>query len=57
MPQSSATNRQLVLSQRPKGEPTGDTLRLETADIPTPGDGQMLLRNEYLSLDPYMRGG
>ncbi len=56
MPQSNDTNRQLVLAQRPKGEPTGDTLRLETTDIPTAGEGQMLLRNEYLSLDPYMRG-
>jgi len=56
MPQSDSTNRQLVLAQRPKGEPTDDTLRLETTAVPTVGEGQMLLRNEYLSLDPYMRG-
>ncbi|AHD08171.1 NADP-dependent oxidoreductase [Phaeobacter gallaeciensis] len=56
MTQTSTTNRQYVLAERPKGEPTDSTLRLETTDVPTPGEGQMLLRNEYLSLDPYMRG-
>ncbi len=56
MPQSETQNRQFVLAERPKGEPTDNTLRLETAEVPTPGKGQMLLRNEYLSLDPYMRG-
>ncbi|MGL1832203.1 NADP-dependent oxidoreductase [Rhodocyclaceae bacterium SMB388] len=49
-------NRKFVLAERPKGEPDDTTLRLETEDIATPGKGQMLLRNEYLSLDPYMRG-
>ncbi|MFS4581080.1 NADP-dependent oxidoreductase [Phaeobacter sp. C3_T13_0] len=56
MSQSNTRSRQFVLAERPKGEPTDSTLRLETSDIPTPGEGQMLLRNEYLSLDPYMRG-
>lgn len=56
MPQSETQNRQFVLAERPKGEPTDNTLRLETTAVPTPGKGQMLLRNEYLSLDPYMRG-
>lgn len=62
MSQSSATqqtasvNRRLVLAERPKGEPTASTLRLETAEIPAPKKGQMLLRTEFLSLDPYMRG-
>lgn len=56
MPQSNITNRQFVLAQRPKGEPDAHTLRLEATEIPTAGAGQMLLRNEYLSLDPYMRG-
>tara|TARA_R110002126_G_scaffold291803_1_gene459378 strand:- start:206090 stop:207121 length:1032 start_codon:yes stop_codon:yes gene_type:complete len=56
MTQSTNTNRRFVLAERPRGEPNDKTLRLETADVPTPGAGQMLLRNEYLSLDPYMRG-
>jgi NADPH-dependent curcumin reductase CurA len=56
MPQSAQTNRRIVLVQRPKGMPDGDTLRLEEAAIPSPGPGEMLLRSVYLSLDPYMRG-
>ena len=56
MTQSSTKNRKFVLAERPKGEPDESTLRLETGDIPTPGKDQMLLRNEFLSLDPYMRG-
>ncbi|TRD22773.1 NADP-dependent oxidoreductase [Palleronia caenipelagi] len=51
-----ATNRRFVLNKRPTGEPSPDTFRLETTDIPAPAEGQMLLRNHYLSLDPYMRG-
>ena len=56
MPQSSTRNRKFVLAERPKGEPDDKTLRLEVEDLPIPGKGQMLLRNEFLSLDPYMRG-
>ncbi len=56
MTQSSTRNRRFVLAERPQGEPAANTLRLEIDDLPTPGKGQMLLRNEYLSLDPYMRG-
>jgi hypothetical protein len=56
MKQTDTANRKLVLAERPKGEPTLDTLRLEEEAIPSVGDNQMLLRTEYLSLDPYMRG-
>ena len=56
MTQLTDVNRRYVLAERPKGEPNDDTLRLETAERPEAGAGQMLLRNEYLSLDPYMRG-
>jgi NADPH-dependent curcumin reductase CurA len=56
MPQSPTINRRLVLAERPRGEPTAATLRLETGPVPVPGPGQMLLRTQFLSLDPYMRG-
>ncbi len=56
MPQIRTINRQFILAERPKGAPTAATLRLETGPVPVPGPGQMLLRTEYLSLDPYMRG-
>lgn len=56
MPQSATVNRRSVLASRPRGEPTEDTLRLEIGAVPVPAAGEMLLRTEYLSLDPYMRG-
>lgn len=56
MPQTSTANRRIVLAERPAGLPDDNTLRLESVDIPTPKDGEMLLRTEFLSIDPYMRG-
>lgn len=56
MPQTSTENRRIVLAERPVGLPDDNTLRLESVDIPTPKDGEMLLRTEFLSIDPYMRG-
>jgi NADPH-dependent curcumin reductase CurA len=48
--------RQIVLAARPQGRPKLSDFRLEETEIPTPSAGQVLLRVEYLSLDPYMRG-
>lgn len=56
MPQSTAENRKIVLAERPSGLPDANTLRMEVSDIPAAAEGTMLLRTEYLSLDPYMRG-
>lgn len=56
MKQTNTTNRRLVLAERPKGAPTANTLNLETQETPSAQEGQMLLRTEFLSLDPYMRG-
>lgn len=56
MPQSMTVNRRIVLAERPKGEPTEACFRMEQAEVPEPGEGQMLLRTVFLSLDPYMRG-
>ncbi len=50
------TNRRVVLAARPDGPATPDCFRLETAPVPPLGEGQLLLRTVYLSLDPYMRG-
>ncbi|HDY7485009.1 TPA: NADP-dependent oxidoreductase [Vibrio vulnificus] len=50
------TNRQIVLASRPVGAPTAENFALKQSDIPTPAQGEMLLRSVYLSLDPYMRG-
>ena len=48
--------RQVVLAARPHGRPKPSDFRLEKTAIPTPSAGQVLLRVQYLSLDPYMRG-
>jgi NADPH-dependent curcumin reductase CurA len=52
----STTNRQIQLASRPQGEPTVDNFKLVEAALPALAEGQVLVRNHYLSLDPYMRG-
>ncbi|HMJ10570.1 MAG TPA: NADP-dependent oxidoreductase [Polyangiaceae bacterium] len=52
----AATNRRLVLASRPAGEPSTENFRLETGAVPEAGEGEMLVENLYLSIDPYMRG-
>jgi NADPH-dependent curcumin reductase CurA len=52
---TEAKARQIVLAARPRGKPQLTDFRLEETAIPTPGAGQVLLRVQYLSLDPYMR--
>ena len=47
---------QIRLAQYPVGVPTDDTYEFTEQELPPPGEGQMLLRTLYLSLDPYMRG-
>ena len=54
MPES--VNRQILMAARPEGAPAESDFRLVEADVPSPGDGQVLCRTIYLSLDPYMRG-
>lgn len=48
-------NRKIVLAARPRGLPQASDFRLEEEPVPAPGEGQLLLRTEWLSLDPYMR--
>jgi len=47
---------QIALASRPKGAPTEENFRLEELPIPTPAEGEVLVRVHYVSLDPYMRG-
>lgn len=53
---SDEINRRIVLASRPTGEPTSDDFRMEETERPAPGDGEVLLKVLYLSIDPYMRG-
>jgi NADPH-dependent curcumin reductase CurA len=55
MQKNNSINRRIVLAEHSQGMPTLTNFRLEEAPIPTPQDGQVLLRTEWLSLDPYMR--
>src|SRR5205809_1953961 len=52
----SAMNRQILLAVRPVGFPKDSDFNLVETPVPTPGDGQLLVRSIYLSVDPYMRG-
>ncbi len=49
-------NHQIVLASRPRGFPTTEAFQLVERDVATPGDGEVLIRVRWLSLDPYMRG-
>ena len=50
------TNKRWVLASRPVGPVSEANFRLEETPVPRPADGEVLVRNLWLSLDPYMRG-
>ena len=54
MPES--VNRRILMAARPEGAPAESDFELVESAVPAPGDGQVLCRTIYLSLDPYMRG-
>jgi NADPH-dependent curcumin reductase CurA len=49
-------NKRIVLASYPEGWVTEANFRMETAPIPKPVEGEVLVKNLWLSLDPYMRG-
>lgn len=49
-------NKQWRLKARPIGEPTADTWQYSETEVPAISDGQLLIKIEYISLDPAMRG-
>jgi NADPH-dependent curcumin reductase len=50
------TNRQVYLSSRPTGVPRAENFSLRVAEVPALAEGEILIRNHYLSADPAMRG-
>ena len=50
------TLKRIALASRPTGAPTAENFRLEEDALPSPADGEVLVRVHYMSLDPYMRG-
>ncbi len=49
-------NKQWILRNRPEGMPDATTWSLESSTVPEPGEGEVLICQHYLSLDPAMRG-
>jgi NADPH-dependent curcumin reductase CurA len=52
----SETNKQILLASRPTGWVEEANFKLAETPVPAIADGQVLVRNHWLSLDPYMRG-
>lgn len=52
----TTTTRVVTLANRPAGAPRPEDFALEERPVPAPGDGQLLVRNAYMSVDPSMRG-
>ncbi|MCM2388626.1 NADP-dependent oxidoreductase [Streptomyces albipurpureus] len=51
-----ATSREWHLVARPHGWPTAEDVALREVPVTEPGEGRILVRNRYFSVDPYMRG-
>ncbi len=49
-------NREIRLRRRPTGLPVADDFEMVSTTLPDPVDGQILVQNSYMSVDPYMRG-
>lgn len=50
------TNHEIHLKKRPVGMPAGDDFELVETPVPEPAEGQFVVRNIWMSVDPYMRG-
>ena len=56
MPQSTNQSREVRLVSRPVGTPAAENFAIATVDVRAPGPGEVLVRNTFMSVDPYMRG-
>ena len=56
MPDKKITSRGYALKHRPNGTPTLDCFELQTETLPPLSAGQFIIKNQWLSVDPYMRG-
>jgi NADPH-dependent curcumin reductase CurA len=55
-PRSRTMPREIRLAARPNGLPQESNFELAESSLPEPADGEVLVRNLYMSVDPYMRG-
>jgi NADPH-dependent curcumin reductase CurA len=51
-----SVNRQVLLVSRPAGIPQADNFHIVESPVPVPGPGQVLVKNQWLSVEPGMRG-
>lgn len=52
----TVTSREIRLAARPSGWPTDETFAFAEVELSSPGSGEVLVRNTFMSVDPYMRG-
>ncbi|HEX6445934.1 MAG TPA: NADP-dependent oxidoreductase [Streptosporangiales bacterium] len=52
----TVVSREIHLASRPHGEPTPANFAQVEVELPDPADGEVLVRNRFFSVDPYMRG-
>jgi hypothetical protein len=52
----TVTAREIRLASRPDGWPTDGNFEFADVELPSPGAGELLVRNTFMSVDPYMRG-
>lgn len=52
----STTSQEIRLKSRPVGVPTADNFELASRELADPAEGEVLIKNLYMSVDPYMRG-
>ena len=50
------TSREVRLAVRPRGAPKESDFELAEVEVPQIGQGELLIRNAFMSVDPYMRG-
>ena len=56
MPMPTLANREIRLVSRPTGLPTASNFSLVRTELESPRDQEILVRNLFMSVDPYMRG-
>ncbi|HCS51519.1 MAG TPA: NADP-dependent oxidoreductase, partial [Planctomycetaceae bacterium] len=49
-------SQQVVLSSRPEGKPTSANFKISSEEITPIAEGEFLVKNQWMSVDPYMRG-
>jgi NADPH-dependent curcumin reductase CurA len=54
--QVGTQNRRVTLAARPVGFPSEEDFRVDEAEVGEPGPGEVLVRNLWVSVDPYQRG-